>query len=219
MLQPTNRGSINSAREARGPRLVLLLSLLGTAGLIITGFRASAARAAAPKAQSQSGAESAASKPDATLVQLMRGIMFPDSNAIFAGQQDVSKVPRAATPDKSTDPITGMFGGWQAVENASLALAESSDLLLKTGRICANGRPVPVSNPDWAKFVSRLHDASLDAYKAAQAKNTDDMVDAADEVAQSCIACHNVYGSNRASQAHCVAAPPVQRPAPPSANP
>jgi hypothetical protein len=146
----------------------------------------------------------------------MRGIMFPDSNIIFAGQQDVSKIPPSATPDKSTDLLTGMFGGWQAVENASLALAESSDLLLKSGRVCTNGKPVPVENADWLKFATQLHDAAVGAYKAAQAKSTDDMLDAADAVGKSCIACHNVYGSNRPGQAHCVAAPLVARPAPQS---
>ena len=145
----------------------------------------------------------------------MRGIMFPDSNVIFAGQQDVSNISPAATPDKSTDLLTSMFGGWQAVENASLALAESSDLLLKPGRVCANGKPVPVENADWSKFVAQLHDAAIGAYKVAQAKSTDDMLDAADAVAQSCLACHNVYGSNRPGQEHCVAAPLVTRPAPP----
>jgi hypothetical protein len=146
----------------------------------------------------------------------MRGIMFPESNTIFAGQEDVTKIPPSASPSKATDPLTGMFGGWEAVENASLALAESSDLLLKPGRFCADGKPVPVENPDWPKFVARLHDASMGAYKVAQSKNTDDMLDAADAVAQSCLACHNVYGSNRAGQEHCVAAPPVPRPARPA---
>lgn len=146
----------------------------------------------------------------------MRGIMFLDSNIIFAGQQDVSKIPPAIAPDKSTDLLTSMFGGWQAVENASLALAESTDLLLKPGRFCSNGKPVPVENPDWPRFVAQLHDAAMQANKAAQAKSTDDMLDAADAVGKSCSACHNVYGSNRPGQEHCVAAPPVTRATPPA---
>ena len=197
--------------------LLAIVSCLGIGAFAATGLRTAEAHArpAPPRSLAQSATESTPQRPDATLRQLMRGIMFPDSNIIFAGQQDVSKIPPALTPDKSTDLVTSMYGGWQAVENASLALAESTDLLLKPGRFCADGKPVPTDKPDWAKFAAQLHDSALGAYKAAQAKSTDDMVDAADGVAQSCIACHNVYGSNRAGQEHCVAAPPVTRPAAP----
>lgn len=202
----------------RRPLLVLLpcvavcafaaITLAGSAGF---GLRRAFAESG-PQAQPARG--STAHAPDATLRQLMRGIMFPDSNIIFAGQLDVSKIPPALAPDKSTDLVTSMYGGWQAVENASLALAESTDLLLKPGRVCADGKPVPVENADFLRFAGQLHDAAMGAYKAAQAKSTDDMLDAADGVAKSCQACHNVYGSNRAGQEHCVAAPRVTRPAP-----
>jgi len=200
----------------RRKRLLVLLMCIAIGASTLPGSAISALRRprAVPRPQGQSATESTTRKPDATLRQLMRGIMFPDSNIIFAGQQDVSKISPAIAPDKSTDLLTSMFGGWQAVENASLALAESSDLLLKPGRVCANGKPVPVESADWSKFAARLHDAAIGTYKVAQAKSADDMLDAADAVAQSCLACHNVYGSNRPGQEHCVAAPPVTRPAP-----
>ena len=79
----------------------------------------------------------------------------------------------------ATDPLASTFGGWQAVENAALALTESTNLLLIPGRNCANGLPVPLNDPAWSKFVQELRDAGVKAYKAAQSKDQDKMVDAA----------------------------------------
>lgn len=130
----------------------------------------------------------------ANLAQLMRGILFPNSNVIFAAQNEefAARKP-AGDPSLSTDPITSTYGGWQAVENSSLALAESASLLEIPGRRCGNGRPVPIGNADWQKFVQELRDAAMTAYKAAQSKNQDRILDAADRVSTACSLCHEVY--------------------------
>src|SRR5579862_8326272 len=86
------------------------------------------------------------------LLQLMRGILYPASNVVFSAQTDNPgdvKQPPGKDPSMATDPLVSTFGGWQAVENAALALKESSNLLLIPGRTCANGLPVPINNPDW----------------------------------------------------------------------
>ena len=143
----------------------------------------------------------AAVKVQANLAQVMRGILFPNSNVIFAAQsQDPAAIKPDAEPTQSTNPLTGSFGGWQAVENSSLALEESATLLTIPGRLCSNGRPVPVQNADWAKFVQGLRDAGAAAYKAAQSKNQDHIVDAADVVTTACANCHNVYREKTAAQ-------------------
>src|SRR5258708_2281419 len=84
--------------------------------------------------------------------RLMRGVLYPASNVVFSAQSDnpadVKPVP-GRDPSMATDPLTSTFGGWQAVENAALALTESANLLLIPGRNCANGVPVPMNNPDW----------------------------------------------------------------------
>jgi hypothetical protein len=80
-----------------------------------------------------------------------------------------------------------------AVENSSLALSEAARLLTVPGRVCSNGRPVPVANADWGKFVQELRQAGLSAFKAAQTKNQDKMLDAADVVTTACTNCHNRY--------------------------
>ena len=91
------------------------------------------------------------------------------------------------------NPLASTFGGWQAVENATLALVESANLLLIPGRNCANGLPAPINDPDWAKFVQQLRDAGMQAYQAAQSKNQDKMVDAADTLSAACAGCHRKW--------------------------
>ncbi|MGH9646259.1 MAG: hypothetical protein ACRD4E_05515 [Bryobacteraceae bacterium] len=130
------------------------------------------------------------------LNQLMRGILYPQSNVVFSAQTDnpaeIKPIP-GKDPSMATDPLASTFGGWQAVENAALALTESANLLLIPGRKCANGLPVPMNNPDWPRFVQDLRDAGMKAYKAAQSKNQDQMVEAADTLSAACAGCHRKW--------------------------
>jgi len=132
--------------------------------------------------------------PPATLNQLMRVLFFPLSNVVFYPQRyNPAEVKRASEPSGSTDPLTGVFGGWEAVENSALTLADAADLLTTPGRKCSNGRDVPIGNADWAKFVNGLRDASMIAYKDALTKDMDKMLMASDVLSQSCANCHNKY--------------------------
>jgi hypothetical protein len=130
------------------------------------------------------------------LNRLMRGVLYPASNVVFSAQTDnpgdVKFVP-GKDPSLATDPLTSTFGGWQAVENAALALTESANLLLIPGRKCGNGVPVPMDNPDWAKFVQELRDAGMKAYQLAQSKDQDKMVEAADTLSAACAGCHRKW--------------------------
>lgn len=135
-------------------------------------------------------------QPQADLRQLMRGILFPASNVIFAAQSDNPadvKPPKGQDPALATDPLASTYGGWQAVENASLALAEAANLLTIPGRKCANGLAVPMNNPDWLKFVQGLREAGMKAYAAAQSKNQDKILDAADTMTTACANCHDKW--------------------------
>src|SRR5665213_1567545 len=130
------------------------------------------------------------------LNELMRGVLYPASNVVFSAQvdnpADLKFVP-GRDPSMATDPLVSTFGGWQAVENAALAVTASTNLLLIPGRTCANGLPVPMDNPDWQKFVQKLRDAGRKAYQAAQSKNQDNMVEAADTLAAACAGCHRKW--------------------------
>jgi hypothetical protein len=172
--------------------------------LVITGFAllcvaivsaqapARGRGAAAPPARGP--ARSAPQQVHATLLQVMRGILFPNSNVIFAAQtQDPAGVKQDADATASVNPLAGMYGGWQAIENSGLAIAEAANLLTIPGRLCSNGKPVPLQNADWQQFVKGLRDAGMAAYKAGQSKNMDTVVEAADTVTTACMNCHDVY--------------------------
>jgi hypothetical protein len=146
------------------------------------------------RAEAQSPAQGAAAATPANLTQLMRGTLYPESNVVFAAQDvNPADVPHAKDPSMATDPLESSYGKWQAVENNALAIAEVADLLMLPGRKCANGLDVPLKNPDWAKFVQELRDAGMTAYAAAQTKNQDKMIEAADVMTGACRNCHVKY--------------------------
>jgi hypothetical protein len=148
------------------------------------------AKAAAP---GQAKAAPARQAP-ATLAQLMKGIMFPNSNVVFFAQGDnPADVPPAKDPATSVNPLSSTYGKWEAVENSSLALVEAANLLTVPGRKCSNGLPVPMNNADWPKLVQGLRDAGMAAYKAAQAKSQDKILDASDVMTTACANCHDKY--------------------------
>jgi len=128
------------------------------------------------------------------LAQVMRGILFPASNVIFASQdKNPDEVKPAPDPSTAINPLESTFGKWQAVENAGIALSESANLLTIPGRKCQNGRDAPINNPDWPMLVQGLRDAGMTVYKAAQSKNQDNIVMAADSMTTACAACHDKY--------------------------
>ena len=140
----------------------------------------------------------------ANVNQLMRGVLYPAANVVFSPQfENPDKVKQALDPGMATDPLTSTFGGWQAVENASLALAESANLLMVPGRVCSNGVPAPVNDPDWAKFVQEVRDAAMQAYKLAQAKDQDKISELSDAVSKSCEHCHNKWRNRKTAANRC----------------
>jgi hypothetical protein len=137
-----------------------------------------------------------APQPHATLAQLMRGIFFPNSNILFDVQSgdpaEFGKKP-AAGATGATSSFSGIYTGWQVVENAALALAEASNLLTIPGRMCENGRPAPVQRADFVKYAQEMRAAALVMHKAAVAKDRERASDATNDVAGACENCHIVY--------------------------
>ncbi|MDP9052775.1 MAG: cytochrome c, partial [Acidobacteriota bacterium] len=135
---------------------------------------------------------------EGNLAQVMRGIIYPASNVIFAAQTtnpaDVKPAKDSAT---APNPLESAYGKWEAVENAGLALSEAANLLILPGRKCSNGLPVPLQNANWAKFVQGLREAGAVTYKAAQSKDKEKILDATDAVAAACSNCHDKYRDER----------------------
>jgi len=145
-----------------------------------------------PQAPQQQAAPAA--QVQGNLLQVMRGILFINSNVIFAVQdKNPADIKPAGDPSTSTDPLQGTYGGWTAIENSGIAIAESANLLTIPGRKCSNGRSVPVDNADWKMFVQGLRDAGMKTYQIGQAKKPEGILDAADALTTACANCHDKY--------------------------
>jgi cytochrome c2 len=134
------------------------------------------------------------------LSQLMRGVMFPNSNIIFTVQThdpaEKKKPGDRATADGGFNWSawgTDLYSGWEIVDYAAIALAESAPLMLTPGRRCENGKPVPVNDPDWIKFTKEMAEVGRAAYRASQTRNQEKVSDLSGDVADSCLHCHQVF--------------------------
>jgi hypothetical protein len=146
------------------------------------------AKPAAPAAQATGG------KTIGNLAQVMRGILFPNANILFDVQsKDPETFGKKQEGGDASSTFSGIYTGWQVVENAAIALNESARLLEVPGRLCQNGKPVPIAQKDWAPFVADLRKASAAMLKAAQSKNKELASDTTNDVAGACENCHSVY--------------------------
>ncbi len=116
-------------------------------------------------------------KPVGTLKQVMRGILLPASDALFAVQ----------------DKAPANDAEWAVLENYGIAIAEAATLINMPGRLRSNGQPVPIHNADWVKFSDGLVAAGQAAYKAALTKKQDTVAGVADQLSEACANCHDVY--------------------------
>jgi mono/diheme cytochrome c family protein len=152
-----------------------------------------------PPANSQA----AAFPPTANLNQLMRSILFPNSNIIFNVQTNDPGAPRKPDAEGTNSGFSwttwgaGLYSGWQIVDYAAIALAESAPLLLTPGRRCQNGRPVPVDRPDWIKYTQDMAAVGREAYRIAQTRNQQAVSDFTEKLADTCFQCHRVYRDKR----------------------
>jgi cytochrome c553 len=134
------------------------------------------------------------------LSQLMRGIMFPNSNIIFTVQThdpaEKKKAGDTATADGGFNWTmwgSDLYSGWQIVDYAAIALAESAPLMLTPGRRCENGKLVPVDDPDWIKFTKEMAEVGRASYRASQTRNQEKVSDISSDVADACLHCHQVF--------------------------
>lgn len=130
-----------------------------------------------------------------TLAQIMRANLFHNSNLLFAAQ-----TADPADPQQPLDASFGIFArvyyGWPVIENAAIAMIEAPDWIMKPGRLCSNGQPVPVDRPDFKALAEDLATAGRFALKAAQSRNMENMIEAGSRVSDACQACHTVYRDN-----------------------
>jgi mono/diheme cytochrome c family protein len=155
-------------------------------------------------AASATNAQGRVYPPLGNMAQLMRGIFFPNSNLIFTVQ---TRDPGAPAPPPSAntqnagfsfvDWGAGIYGGWQLVDNAALALADASPLMLAPGIRCENGRLAPVTDPEWIKFTEDLIAVARRTYRISQTRNQEAVAEATGDLSDACAACHGVYRESR----------------------
>ena len=140
-----------------------------------------------------------ATRPPGNMAQVMRGILFPSSNLLFnvqnqdPGEQKPGWSPGGPTAFSWVDWGAGIYSGWELVDYAAIALAESTPLLLTPGRRCENGKPVPVTSADWIAYTAKLAEAGRAAYRASQSRNRDAVIEVTNEIADACLQCHEAY--------------------------
>jgi hypothetical protein len=131
---------------------------------------------------------------------MMRGVFFPISNLIFTVQTPDPATPppppSAAAQEKGfswVDWGAGIYGGWQLVDNAAIALADVSPLMLSPQLRCENGRPAPVTDPDWIKFTDQMIAVSKQLYRLSQSRDREAVSIATGDLSDACAACHQAY--------------------------
>jgi hypothetical protein len=135
--------------------------------------------------------------PVGTMAQVMRGVYFPNANLIFDVQMRDPDAPRAKDEDGTvSSSFSGIYTGWQTVENAALVLAEGASLINKPGRLCENGRQAPVQRYDWLKWSGEMTEVAWNIYQAALSKDQEAVGELTNDLAMACDNCHRVYRSN-----------------------
>jgi hypothetical protein len=165
-------------------------------GMALLTTVVTACSAPAPPAAPAGQASAPAGPPTGDLAQLMRGILFPNSNIIFDAQSNDPGAPKkeaGGAGSGASAQFANVYSGWQMVEGAAVALAEVPDLILKPGRLCSNGKPAPVDREDFKKFAQGLREAGIATLAAAKEKSQDKVIEVTDKVADACANCHEVY--------------------------
>jgi hypothetical protein len=111
-------------------------------------------------------------QPVGNVSQIMIDIIYPASDALFYIERE---------PPKNDHD-------WNVIRGTALTLAESGNLLLMGGRARDQDR--------WVKDTKLMIDAGTAAFKAAQKKDMQAILDLNDQLSESCTTCHRHYRPN-----------------------
>ncbi len=111
-------------------------------------------------------------QPVGNVSQLMIDIIYPASDALFYIERN---------PPKNDHD-------WNVIRGTALTLAESGNLLLMGGRARDQDR--------WVKDTKLMIDAGTAAFKAAQKKDMQAILDLNEQLSASCTTCHVHYRPN-----------------------
>ena len=113
------------------------------------------------------------------LKQVMEWVLDPAADVIWDSVKSI-------ITEKGTQEIAPKTEAeWDAVRNAAATLVEAGNLLMQQGRA--------KDQKEWMAAARRLSDASGEALKAAQAKNTVALFDEGGNIYKTCASCHARY--------------------------
>ena len=149
-------------------------------------------------------AQGPSDEPIGDLAQLMRGIMFPNSNKLFDLQsvEPGTELPEispeisealSAVMGPASSRFASIYRGWPEVEGAAVALADSAKLALVEGRLCENGVAAPVDKADYIEGARLLEESAVKVLDAARMQDYDAASFAVNFVVESCSHCHKTY--------------------------
>ena len=130
----------------------------------------------------------------ANLAQYMRAVTFPNANIIFNLQvkEPIKERPNPPVPFDYLYWGYNQYWGWQAVDQAAMALIETTPLLLLPRR-CENGLQAPIEQADYKQWVQDLVNFGKEALKTSQSRNYEGMVALAEKLDATCLNCHRKY--------------------------
>ena len=140
------------------------------------------------------GVSAAEVEPVGSLAEVMRAILFPNSNILFDVQTgDPEKMAEKQEGDSVSSTFSGIYKGWMVVDQAAIALAEVEALIMAPGRLCDNGKPAPIENEDYQKWARQLTDVGKQVLVASRARDQEKVSELTNLVAGACEDCHTKY--------------------------
>jgi len=154
--------------------------------------------------QPQAQAQQPEFRTTGTVKDIMDSLVDPGSDYIWDSVETI--VSAKGTEEKA--PHTDEE--WKEVRRHAIMLMEATNLLLIPGRHVAKaGEKADDPNVElapeqieamikqdpasWTKFAHGLHDATMDAFKAIEAKDTEGLLNAGDGIDNACEKCHLQY--------------------------
>ena len=149
-------------------------------------------------------AQGPSDEPIGNLAELMRGVMFANSNKLFDLQSVEPGTELPEMSDEASEAVSAVMGpasarfasiyrGWQDVAGAAVALADGAKLTMLKGRLCENGVPAPVDQADYIEGARLLEESALTVLEAVRMENYDDASFAVNFIVESCSHCHRTY--------------------------
>jgi hypothetical protein len=117
--------------------------------------------------------------------ELMHAVVDPAADKVWASVGTIIDEKGTEERFPKTDEE------WEGVRDASMALVESGNLLMMPGRKMPEGDQK--IDEEWIRLSQALMDVSMQAVKAADAKDKDAVFEVGGEIYAVCSNCHQKY--------------------------